>query len=417
MKHTGLHEPQDSVETGNADYIRMLNSGVVLSTIHSQEPISRAAIAKRTGLSRSTCSLIVDDLLRRNLICEVGKDKSSGGRRGVLLTMNYDAGVTVGVRLLADSVDCAVVSLRGDVLAHRSTEISYHTDVDTYIDVLCRAVSEIITEYHKESPRKPVFGIGLGLSGLVDSASGESVASSILHWDHIPLAARVQEQLSLPVHIDNDVNTFALGELWFGHGRGIDSFLCVTVGEGIGLGVVIHGTIYSGAHHGAGEFGHTRISDDPQAPRDALGIQGTVEAFAADPAVCAYLEEQIQQGTSSVLEAHSGKISIGQAAEAARKGDALAIEAFRRSGRYLGIGIANLISLFDPEMIILGGEGCAVGDLWQPTMEETVREQTAYGLHRRVSWKSVEFDDNLWVRGIASVVLKEVFEGRAQVRE
>ncbi len=414
MMQTGS---QDSVETGNADYIRMLNSGVVLSTIHSHEPISRAAIAKHTGLSRSTCSLIADDLLQRNLIREIGKDKSSGGRRGVLLTMNYDAGVTVGARLLADSVDCAVVSLRGDVLKHRSTAISYHADVDTYINVLCRAVSETIEEYHAVSPGMPVFGIGLGLSGLVDSASGESVASSILQWDHIPLASRAQEQLKLPVYIDNDVNTFALGELWFGHGRGVDSFLCVTVGEGIGLGVVINGAIYSGSHHGAGEFGHTRISDDPQAPRDALGIQGSVEAFSADPAVCAYLEQQIRQGASSLLEAQSGEISIDQAAEAARRGDALALEAFNRAGKYLGIGIANLISLFDPEMIILGGEGCAVRDLWQPAMEETVREQAAYGLHRRVRWKSVEFDDDLWVRGIASLVLKEVFEGRAQVRD
>lgn len=449
-----------AVETGDGDYIRTLNRGVVLSTIRKNEPISRAAIAKRTGLSRSTCSLIVDELIDRGLVSEVGKGESSGGRPGVLLTMNYDAGVTVGARLLADSVDCAIVDLRGEVVERRRTAVSYRAGVDEYIGTLVDAVSSILDSFSERFPGKPVFGLGLGLSGLVDSDAGESISSSILHWDHIPLADRVREALSIPVHIDNDVNTFAMGELWFGHGRGLDSFLCVTVGEGIGLGIVLNGEIYTGRHNGAGEFGHTRVSDDDDAPADAMGIRGSLEAFAADPAIRAYVRDSIAAGEPCSLagsapdgnpraeEPSAGKPGAGnmqagempagdgsvetvtaaegnqgaeapdveEIAEAARDGDALARRAYERAGRYLGIGVANLINLFDPELIVIGGEGCRARDLWSDAMERTIEENSAYGLDRRVRRIPIEYEDDVWVRGVASLVLKEVFEGRAAAR-
>lgn len=401
-----------STEIGDSEYIRSLNRGVVLAAIRDHEPVSRAAIAKRTGLSRSTCSLIVDELLDRTLISEVGKGASSGGRPGVLLTMNYEAGVTVGARLLADSIDCAVVNLRGEVLERRETSISYRTDVENYIETLTTAVNNVLSLFAARVPDKPVFGLGLGLSGLVDSEAGQSISSSILHWDHIPLADRVEQELSIPVFIDNDVNTFAMGELWFGHGRGIDSFLCVTVGEGIGLGIVMGGEIYAGRHHGAGEFGHVRISDDPQAPRDAMGIQGSVEAFAADPAIREFVSNEIAAGATSKLQDSRGPIGIGAIAEAAREGDSLCRRAYERAGHYLGIGVANLINLLDPDLIVVGGEGCRARDLWGGAMETAIEANSAYGLDKRVRRIPIEFEDDVWVRGVASLVLREVFEGR-----
>ena len=404
------------IETGDGEYIRALNRGVVLALIRREEPVSRAAIAKQTGLSRSTCSLIVDELLQRKLVREVGKGTSSGGRRGVLLSINYDAGVVVGARLLADGITCAVVSLRGEVLARRDTPVSYRTGVETYIRTLSDTIRATLDTYTEATGEAPVFGVGLGLSGLVDSERGESVASSVLHWDHIPLAARVSEQVGLPVYIDNDLNTFAMGELWFGHGQGVESFLCVTVGEGVGLGIVINGEIFTGRHHGAGEFGHIRVSDDPAAPKDALGIPGSVEAFVADGAICSYVSGEIERGETSSLAEQSDPLVIDHVIGAAREGDALAQRAYRRAGTYLGMGVANLINLFDPELIVIGGEGCRARDLWQKAMEEAIENNTAYGLDRRVDLLPIEFEEDIWVRGVASLVLRAIFEGRAQAR-
>ena len=385
--------------TGNADLMRSINKGIVLDLIRKRESISRAGISKVTGLSRSTCSLIVDELLHSGLLVETGAGDSSGGRKPVLVAINYNAGDAIGLKLMTERVVGAVVDLRGDVVALREHRASYADGPAAYLESVSNMVEVLLQE--RRDLRRPgtPFGIGVGVSGIVDSSGGIAVETSVLNWHNVQVRDALK-QFELPVYLENDVNAFALGEAWFGDGRGANNLLCVTIGEGIGLGIIVDGGIYRGAHRGAGEFGHVRVSVDPDASVDSAGIRGSVETFASDEAICSYYK------TESGVPEHPAMVDV---VAAARSGSVPALSAFRRAARHLGIGISTLISLFDPEMILLSGEGVGASDLWMPSLAEAIAESTAYGLHQLCPIKTVPSDESMWVRGVATLVVQEVF--------
>ena len=396
--------------TGNGDYIRRLNRGIVLDRIRNAQPISRAQIAKETGMSRSTCSLLVDELISDRLVVERGKADSSGGRKPIMLELNYEAGVALGVKLMATSVVTAVVDLKGNAVERLETPVQYFADSNSYLNTVVDSARQLMDGHLANHPGSAIFGIGVGISGLVDETHGVSLSSSILHWHDVPLRRLLAEELGLPVYVENDVNAFALGEYWFGSGRGIEDFLCVTLGRGVGLGIVMGGQIYRGAHRGAGEFGHIRVSDAESAPRDTGGLVGTVEAFASDAAIVEYVRSHGKSRDGSHAEL-PGDIdaAIAQVRKEAEAGDATATAAFDRAGHYLGIGLSSLINLFDPELILIGGEGSAsLPHMWE-AMEKAVADNTAYDLHTRSRRVQVTSEEDLWVRGVATLVIRDVF--------
>ncbi len=385
--------------TGNADLMRSINKGIVLDLIRKRSSISRAEISKVTGLSRSTCSLIVDELLHSELLIETGAGDSSGGRKPVLLAINYEAGDAIGVKLMTETVVGAIVDLRGDVVALREQPASYADGPVAYLRSVSNMVELLLQERSDLNRAGSPFGIGVGVSGIVDPSGGVAVETSVLHWRNVEVREALK-QFELPVYLENDVNAFALGEAWFGDGRGASNLLCVTIGEGIGLGIIVDGGIYRGAHRGAGEFGHVRVSADPNASVDSAGIRGSVETFASDEAICSFYK------TESGIDEDPDMRTV---VEAARSGDAAALTAFERAAHHLGIGISTLISLFDPQMILLSGEGVDASDLWMPALSEAISESTAYGLDRLCPIKIVPSDESMWVRGVATLVVQEVF--------
>ncbi len=390
--------------TGNGDYIRRLNRGIVLDHVRNAQPISRAQIAKDTGMSRSTCSLLVDELIADNLIVESGKADSSGGRKPIMLRLNYDAGVAIGVKLMATSIVGAVVDLKGAAAERLEKPVEYFVDTETYIAAVVEIVRELVDRHLASHPGATVFGIGVGISGLVDESHGVSLRSSILDWQDVPLRELLMSQLQLPVYVENDVNAFALGEYWFGSGRGVPDFLCVTLGRGVGLGLIVDGKILRGAHHGAGEFGHIRVSDAEDAPRDSGGLVGTVEAFASDAAIVEYVRMRTSRNVPTDIDE-----AIAWVRRSAEQGDSTALAAFDRAGRYLGIGLSTLINLLDPKLILFGGEGSwSLPFMWE-SMEEALAAHTVYDLDKRSRRVQVTSEEDLWVRGVATLVIREVF--------
>jgi len=394
---------------GDNDLIKNLNLGIVLDTIRTEGAVSRAGISKLTGLSKSTCSLMVEKLLRSGLIIEKGKDHSSGGRKPVLLQINYEAGRTVGIKFMADRIIAALVDLNGNAVKIIEKPVPFPVDQKEYFASLEDVISNLLDFQQNGVERRKVLGIGIGMSGLVDSEEGVSLQSSILHWDNIPIKRILEARFKIPVYLENDVNTFALGEKWFGFGKEIDNFICVTIGKGIGIGIIIDGKLYRGSHHGAGEFGHMKISSDEDAPLCSCGHRGCIEGFASDPAICRYVEQSITEGKESILKGEKA-ITISKVLNAARKGDALCLEAFKRAGYYLGYGLSNLINLFDPDTIIIGGEGTAAGEFIFPEMESVIHTTSIYGLDTKVKILPLYYEDNLWVRGVATLVIREIFK-------
>ncbi|MBI9103024.1 MAG: ROK family transcriptional regulator [Spirochaetales bacterium] len=387
------------MKTGDKDYIKRLNLGIVLDVIREEGPISRAGISRRTSLSRSTCSLLSDELIQSGLVKEQGKDESSGGRKGVLLELNYERGRAVGLKVMADAIHGALVDLKGNMVRRESLPVEPGKDgPGEYIRKLIMLVESLLQFENSGQKPREILGIGIGLSGRVDSERGILLESAILGWENVDLVTPVKERFHVPVYIENDVNTFTIGEKYFGDGRQYQDYICLTVGRGIGLGIVLDNGLYRGAHHGAGELGHMKLETSGTAPLCTCGKKGCLEVFASDPAIIEMVRES------------SGKeLSIEEIRDMAGKGDESCLEAYRRAGRYLGIGLSNVINFFDPQAVIIGGEGSTASPYFLPEMRKAVLENTVYGLSSNLSIEPVLFEDDLWVRGVATLVVREVF--------
>ena len=386
--------------TGNRDLIRAINRSHVLNAIKSYGPIGRAEIARRTNLSPATVTSISAKLISQNLVLEKSAGDSSGGRPPILLVINPKGGYVVGIKLTETHAVCALTDLEALIIAKSSMPLSGHDPIQVVED-LAHMVLSFIRE--QKIPKKQLLGVGVGLAGIVDAENGILRQSPIYGWNSVPLRDMLQSKLHIPVYIENDVNTLTLTERWFGHGQGLDNFLTVTVGRGVGLGIVANGQFYRGQAGGAGEFGHTTI--DPKGPVCACGKHGCLESYVGDPGLVRAAQESAIRGElSAPVKDVDELLSLAQA------GERTAIQIFNQAGRILGLGIANLINLFNPKKIIISGEGTREGDFLFVPMQESIQQNTMPGLYDPDTVVIAPWGDDAWARGAAGLVLREVFE-------
>jgi glucokinase-like ROK family protein len=385
---------------GNRDLIRAINRSAVLNTIKNFGPISRTDIARRTGLSAATITGITTDLIEDGLVFEKEQGDSSGGRRPILLALNPRGGFVVGLKLTEENVTAALTDLEATVIAKQTILIE-----DISLDMVINSIVEIVEklEHQASIEQQNLFGVGIGLAGIIDADRGVLRYSPIFGWHDVPLVDLLQTRLKVPIFIDNDVNTFTLTERWFGKGQGVDNFLTVTVGRGIGMGIVVNGQLYQGVKGGAGEFGHTVIN--PEGSMCDCGKRGCLETYASDPALVRAANEAFENG--KITKAVN---SIEELQTLAEKGDPGAATVFAQAGETLGRGIANLINVFNPELIIIGGEGVRAGDLLFKPLCEAVDKYVMPGLADDTEIKIELWNDDAWARGAAGLVLRELFE-------
>ena len=378
--------------------IKKDNLQKILNKIREMGLVSRAELSRITGLSRSTCSLLVEELLKDNYIIEKKKDCSSGGRRPVLLELNNDYGRAIGVKILKDKLLAAVIDMNGKVISSQVQDIENTDTVKKHIESLKFLVNEILNS----TESKNIVGIGIAVSGRVDQENGIVIESSILNWKNVNLKEEIQNQFNIPIFVENDVNSFAIGELYFGQGKKKNNFICLTVGEGIGLGIVINGQLYNGVHHSAGEFGHNKImvySDSSQPSNFSYMEKGSVESFTADYAIINWLNDRGKNYNC-----------IEKVRQDAVNGDKDCLNAFEQMGFYLGFACSNIINLLDPEFIILGGEGSVMSSFFLPKMKKALQKYSVYGLSKDVKILPVEQNDDLWVRGVATLVIQNALD-------
>jgi len=386
--------------TGNRELIRAINRSHVLNAIKTYGPIGRAEIARRTGLSPATVTSISAKLISQDLVLEKSAGDSSGGRPPILLVINPKGGYVVGIKLTETHAVCALTDLEAMIIAKSSMPLSGHEPIQV-VDDLARMVPSFIRE--KKIAKKQLLGVGLGLAGIVDAEAGILRQSPIYGWDNVPLRDMLQSKLHIPVYIENDVNTLTLTERWFGHGQGVDNFLTVTVGRGVGLGIVANGQFYRGQTGGAGEFGHTTI--DPEGPSCACGKRGCLEAYVGDPGLIRAAQESAASGSLDVFVQN-----LDDLLSLAQTGNPVALQIFDRAGRILGLGIANLINLFNPKRIIISGEGTREGDFLFIPMKQSIQQNTMPGLFDPNTVVIAPWGDDAWARGAAGLVLRELFE-------
>jgi predicted NBD/HSP70 family sugar kinase len=271
-------------------------------------------------------------------------------------------------------------------------------DPVTIVTALTEAVETTVSASGVD--RRKLLGVGVGVAGVTYPQTGVVHYSPYLGWRDLPLAELMRVRLHLPVYIENDVNTLTLSEQLFGAGRHIENFVVVTIGRGIGMGMVLKHQLYQGAKGGMGELGH--ITFDAAGPMCSCGKRGCLEAFAADPAVIAYVRHS--------RSAQDAPRTLEDVIALADGGDALARAALRRSGEILGIGISTIVNLLCPSLIIVSGEGVIAGDYRITPMLDALQAHTFNGLMDDVQVIVEATDDHAWARGSASLVMGKLFE-------
>jgi N-acetylglucosamine repressor len=397
---------RQGIRRGDRQLMVDMNRNLVLNVLRTGAA-SRADVVRTTGLSPATVSLIVSELIESGLVNEVGEGKSSGGRPPLVLRLDDERNYVVGVKLMRHVISVAVTDLRAEVLYSEVVDLApTAVDSESVLDALGRAVDNAVTKAGLRLDQ--VVGIGIGLAGLVDADTGICRFSPSFGWRDVAVAEPIAERLGRPVLVDNDVNTLTVAEQWFGRGHGVDDFIVVTVGEGVGAGIVVEGRLYRGAKGAAGEIGHMRLDGEDVLCR--CGAYGCLEAVSSDGAVRRYLAEALDRGEQSAIPIDStSSVTIAAVRAAAEAGDAVATEALARAGHMLGLGIASLVDLLNPRLVILSGEGAQAGPLRLDAAVAAARARSFGGLAEDAEFVVDSTDDLAWARGAACIVLGELF--------
>jgi N-acetylglucosamine repressor len=378
----------------NRDLMRDLNTNLVVNLVKTGGPISRAELARQSKLSPATITGIVGRLLRTGILSEAAVGPSRLGRPPVLLRLNQRAGYVVGIKLTEYGLTTVVTNLAAEVVHSGESATSLVGNPQAALMAIEAAVRDALAK--SGIKRKMVLGVGVGLAGIIDAATGTCVYSHILHWRDVALTEPLRRRLQIPVWVDNDVNTLAVAEKWFGAGVGLRHFLTVTVGRGVGLGVVINGELYRGAFGGAGEFGHTIVA--PGGPPCQCGREGCLEAIVSEPV--------LRSQASSAL---GRPVSSQELVTLAAGNDQRVRQLLSDAGRQLGLAIANLVTLLNPERIIVSGESTRLGAVFFDPMREAVRETAFAGVGATVDIVIQRWGDDAWAIGAATLVLRELF--------
>jgi predicted NBD/HSP70 family sugar kinase len=318
------------------------SAGGLLGLIREGVAVTRADLARQTGLARSTVAQRVDALLALGLVYEAGGGASTGGRPATVLAFNRDAGVVLVADLGATHARLAVSDLAGTPLAERASDLDIAVGPERALDWVAERFAELLREIGR-SPAD-VRGIGVGVPGPVEFASGRPVNPPIMPgWDDFPIPEWFASRYSAPVLVDNDVNIMARGEHRM-HWRGTEHLLLVKVGTGIGCGIVADGHIHRGARGAAGDIGHIRATDQDDIVC-SCGNLGCLEAVAGGQALAVRLAASGEDAT------HSRDV-----VRLVREGHAGAIRMVRDAGRTLGEVLAGTVNFFNPAVIVIGGD-------------------------------------------------------------
>lgn len=385
------------------DRIRPLNQSAVIHAIHRHGRISRTDLAAELRLSPAAITAITAPFVEEGLVMEAELGTStSAGRKPILLGINYDHAYVFGLKVMNHGVVAALTNLGAEVVS-----VHHEPIADTSVDEVIRAVVAATGRLRADSGVEPgkVLGMGVNLPGIVDHLSGTVRHSPLLGWDRVPFAERLREAVGLPVLIENDVNALAAAQAWFGLGRLHDSFLVVTVGRGVGLGIVIDGKVYRGPRGGAGEVGHTSCT--LYRPRVMHGGTTTLEERLGDAGLLRQARELLEADGRGSEAAALGVNDLTALADA---GDTRVLDLLHDAGACLGVALADLVNIFAPNLVILAGEGLRNAPHFLLSARQALSDHLFGDLGERLELVIDTWADDAWARGAAGVVAARLLE-------
>lgn len=376
--------------TGDLALIKKINTSIVLDSVIQHSPLSRALISEKTGLNKATVSSLVQDLIDSHLVLEIGPGESSGGRKPTLLLFNEKAGFAIGIDLGVNYIKGLLVDLSGNVIAD-----NYRKLKPKQTEEVLKTLTEAIDELIQKAPDSEygIVGVGIGVPGIVDD-QGTILFAPNMKWRHVELKKLLEERFEVPVTIDNEANAGAQGEQKYGAGRDIPNQIYVSVGIGIGTGIILNSELFKGSSGFSGELGHLSIQFDGKPC--SCGNNGCWELYASENAL---LEQAAPLGFESLEE-------LLQAAE---DGHDQVRALFSSIGNYLGVGIANIVNVFNPSVVIIGNRMSRAAEWMEPAMQATIDQRTLPYHRDRLRILFAELKEQSAVRGAAYYAISEFF--------
>lgn len=383
----------DNLRIGNKKLIKNINKGLVIKEIRKNGPISRTQISQNTNLGLSTITKICDELLEEELIYDVGEGESTGGRKPINLKFNDNYGYIIGIKIENERIILALTNLKPSIISIKSIDYIRKSSFEVVKKLLIKALDELVDKISEGQ----FLGIGIAVSGIVDHINGRLISSTLLGWEDIDFKDFLQDRYNTNVYVDNDVNCYALAQKWVGKGKDYNNFVCVTIGEGIGAGIIINNRLYRGAMGGAGEIGHMVINAGGR--QCYCGQRGCLETYASED----YIIDTVKGNTGETY-------TIEEIIERAYKGDKHCIDAISTAGEHIGYGLINVIMHHNPQKIILGGKGLKEKDFIVPHILKAMNENwfDRIGVHTELEIDGLGTE--YFLLGASILVLSELLE-------
>ncbi|HTR43636.1 MAG TPA: ROK family transcriptional regulator [Pseudomonadales bacterium] len=370
---------------------RDINSRIVLNLVRKHQPMSRADLMRRSGLQRSTISVITEQLIAQRWLLEGEVGQSIRGRRPTHLHLNENRAGIFGINIQPVSTDIALANLSGKFLIKETIPTPHSSD--TFVAQINSRIRTWMAQY----PMTTYDGIGVSVPGRVDLPSERFIFAPNLGWQAGNLKDQLEKTTGLTVNIENAANACALSEFWFDkHPEGVRNLVVVTVSEGIGVGIILNGQLVRGTSGLAGEFGHVTINED--GPKCSCGNRGCWEVFASNSAAVRYYNES---GSEKSVK------TFGEILTLARQGNQRACQALERMAEYLGKGMAMLVTGLAPELIVMVGDVTQVWDMINPKVAGMVRQKSS--THPAVKIIASDSEAQPRLRGIIALVLQKHF--------
>ncbi len=407
---------QANLQGRNINLVKQHNLHVILLNLLYEPVLSRSQLAKQTNLSNTTITNLISELIEQGIVTE--KDDTIEdqeklrpvGRPRTRICLEPNARFVIGVHIGVGAFRVAITNLRAEIVHSRLQNFDINTPSTEVLNQITSEIESVIAESSLDQQK--FLGVGVGASGLVDFTTGVNLVAPNLNWHDVPIREYLQDKLPLPVIVDNNVRTMAIGETYFGAGHGVDSVAFVYGRTGVGAGLTFKGQVFRGSAKGAGEIGHSVIlPHGGEACR--CGNSGCLETLVSE-SVILQRAENIAQLTpngilASILNGNPENSSIESVFEAARQGDAQVKEMLEERAYYLGVALANLINLFNPELILLGGIFSRGEDLFIEPITRTIQKMAFGGMGKNVRLQATSFGWKAGVIGAAALALLHFF--------
>jgi len=387
--------------SGNSKVVRNINRSMILNMIRTKQPVSRASIARVTQLNKSTVSSIVTDLLNDDLIYEQKTSSPNVGRNPLDLSLKLDKHFIGAISIDAALTRFAVTDIDGSVLGTSSIK----TQPQNPEDFLKQCLIEL-DSLSKRLTIKSLEGLGINIAGIVDSKNLVVNFAPNLGWENFNIGSVLNKsypQFNI-LAVGNDAKCAALAELWFGsHQLDLSNFVFLQVGPGIGSGIIVENKLLDGEFHASGEVGHTVLYEGGELCR--CGNNGCWEMYASDNAT---IKRFIKQKGEALNQ--TPNMTIDYVIEAAINSDRIAIEVFKETGHYLGLGIAKILKILDPHVIVVGGSLIRVWNIVYPEIDEVIKKRAFYGKKRVIHIVPTTLQIRPRLLGAATIAIKEIFD-------